>query len=116
MDGPRRRVEAATRPLSSEHYHHGPARPLNPTSTNPVSLWETILYTLRLILEVSSTVALLAVGFVFPEVKSWITSIGMGKKFDPERDIGSLEGKVVLVTGGTRPRSSIAWRSVMKLI
>ncbi|KAF1916971.1 hypothetical protein BDU57DRAFT_448383 [Ampelomyces quisqualis] len=24
----------------------------------------------------------------------------MGKKFDPERDIGSLEGKVILVTGG----------------
>lgn len=25
----------------------------------------------------------------------------MGKSFDPARDIGSLEGKVILVTGGT---------------
>ncbi|CAG5156292.1 uncharacterized protein ALTATR162_LOCUS4090 [Alternaria atra] len=29
-----------------------------------------------------------------------ITSIDMGKSFDPARDIGSLEGKVILVTGG----------------
>ncbi|CAO2650997.1 Nn.00g092940.m01.CDS01 [Neocucurbitaria sp. VM-36] len=100
MDGPRRRVEAATRPLSSEHYHHGPARSLSSTSTDSVSLWETVLYTLRLILEVSSTVGLLTLGVVIPEVRNWITSIGMGKKFDPDRDIGSLEGKIVLVTGG----------------
>ena len=109
MDGPRRRVEAATRPLSSEHYHHGPARSLNSTSTDSVSLWETVLYTLRLILEVSSTVALLTLGVVIPEVRNWITSIGMGKKFDPERDIGSLEGKIVLVTGGTNLLILIAW-------
>jgi len=25
----------------------------------------------------------------------------MGKSFDPSKDIGSLEGKVILVTGGT---------------
>jgi hypothetical protein len=25
----------------------------------------------------------------------------MGKSFDPAKDIGSLEGKVILVTGGT---------------
>ena len=29
----------------------------------------------------------------------------LGSSFDPQRDIGDLSGKVILVTGGMRPRS-----------
>jgi hypothetical protein len=71
----------------------------NSTTTN--STFATIIYILCQIFEVPATAILLGIGFILPELKDTITSFGMGKTFDPERDIGSLEGKVILVTGGT---------------
>jgi hypothetical protein len=62
---------------------------------------QSILSTLHQIFELLSTALLLSFGFILPDLKDSITNFGMGKKFDPSRDIGSLEGKVVLVTGGT---------------
>lgn len=53
------------------------------------------------IIELATTSFLLAYGFVGPELRDQITGFGMGKDFVPERDVGSLEGKVILVTGGT---------------
>ena len=103
MNGSRRRVKAAIRPLSSEHHHRGPAGRRNSTLNKPGSTWEAVLYTLRQILDVPSTVVLLVFGFIIPEVRDWITRIGMGKEFDPARDVQSMEGKVVLVTGGMVP-------------
>jgi hypothetical protein len=69
-------------------------------SARTKSVSETILYILHQILDLPVTAILLGLGFILPELKDWITSFGMGKNFDPERDIGSLEGKVILVTGG----------------
>lgn len=70
--------------------------------------WETILYILHQILELPITAVLLGFGFILPELQDWIASFGMSKTFDPARDIGSLEGKVILVTGGTHsPRPTI---------
>jgi hypothetical protein len=74
-----------------------------PHPAKTYSVLETILYIIRQIFEVPVTALLLGIGFILPEVKDSIASIGMGKKFAPERDIGSLDGKVILVTGGTRP-------------
>lgn len=65
-----------------------------------VSIVQTIFYVLRQILELPITIILLVFGFILPELRDWSSSVGMGKKFDPAQDIGSLEGKVVLVTGG----------------
>jgi hypothetical protein len=64
---------------------------------------ETIVYILRQIFDLPVTAVLLAFGFILPELRDWITDFGMGKNFDPARDIGSLEGKVILVTGGMYP-------------
>jgi hypothetical protein len=63
--------------------------------------WETILYIPHQILELLITAVLLGFGFIVPELRNWISGFGMGKAFDPARDIGGLEGKVILVTGGT---------------
>jgi hypothetical protein len=52
------------------------------------------------VIELATTSFLLAYGFVGPELRDQITGFGMGKDFVPERDIGGLEGKVILVTGG----------------
>lgn len=68
---------------------------------DPLSIWKTILYILRQILEIPKTVVLLSFGFIIPEIKDWITNFRMGKTFTPEKDIGSLDGKIILVTGGT---------------
>jgi NAD(P)-dependent dehydrogenase (short-subunit alcohol dehydrogenase family) len=62
---------------------------------------QSISSILHQILELLSTALLLSFGFILPELKDSITNFGMGKKFDPSHDIGSLEGKVILVTGGT---------------
>jgi hypothetical protein len=64
---------------------------------------ESISRILRQFFEVHVTAVLLGAGFTIPELKDSIAGIGMGKKFDPEKDIGSLDGKVILVTGGTHP-------------
>ncbi len=61
----------------------------------------TVSYILREILHFSNTLFLLALGFILPEIQDGVKSFGMGVDFDPARDIGSLEGKVILVTGGT---------------
>jgi hypothetical protein len=61
----------------------------------------TIVHILRHIVDLPITAVLLGFGFILPELRDWITGFGMGKKFDPARDIGSLEGKVLIVTGGT---------------
>jgi hypothetical protein len=73
-----------------------------PASQKVRTNWETILYILHQILELPITAVLLGFGFILPELRDWISSFGMGKAFDPARDIDSLEGKVILVTGGTR--------------
>jgi NAD(P)-dependent dehydrogenase (short-subunit alcohol dehydrogenase family) len=72
-------------------------------STRTKSGPQTVFYILHQILDFLVTTILLALGFILPELKDSITDLNMGKKFDPERDIGSLEGKVILVTGGTQP-------------
>ena len=64
---------------------------------------KNILYTLRQISQVLNTILSFIPGFIVPEVRDWITTAGMGKKFNPATDIGSLEGKVILVTGGMAP-------------
>jgi len=64
-------------------------------------VWSTLLRFFHLIIDFATTASLLAHGFVGPELRDQITDFGMGKDFVPERDIGSLEGKVILVTGGT---------------
>lgn len=75
---------------------------LSPSSSseNNDSILYTILYILRQILELPTTAILLGFGFIVPDLHASIKCIGMGKSFNPERDIGSLEGKVILVTGG----------------
>jgi hypothetical protein len=79
-----------------------PAKEKGSASNRPAtkSIWDTILFILHQILEFATTATLLAYGFIVPELRDTITSFGMGKTFVPERDIGSLEGKVILVTGG----------------
>lgn len=46
------------------------------------------------------TVVSLVSGLLLPELKDIITTLGMGVNFNPATDIGTLEGKVILVTGG----------------
>jgi hypothetical protein len=89
---------------------------LQSSATQPVkttSILAAILFILRQIFDLPATAILLCFGFILPEVKDWITDFGMGKKFDPSRDVGSLEGKVILVTGGTyhspTPRSQTCY-------
>lgn len=72
------------------------------------SVLENISYTLRQISQVLNTILSFVPGFIVPEVRDWITTAGMGKKFNPATDIGSLEGKVILVTGGMAPPTPIA--------
>ncbi|KAJ4341103.1 hypothetical protein N0V95_007323 [Ascochyta clinopodiicola] len=55
---------------------------------------------LRQLVEFIHTISLLVSGFVLPEIIDTIASFGMGVDFNPAKDIGSLEGKVILVTGG----------------
>jgi hypothetical protein len=62
---------------------------------------DMVSHILRQILGIPTIAILLLSGFVLPFLKSWTADFGMGKSFDPERDIGSLDGKVILVTGGT---------------
>lgn len=54
------------------------------------------------LIDLLHTVWLLGTGFILPEISDAIRSLGMGVTFDPANDIGSLEGKVILVTGGTQ--------------
>ena len=54
------------------------------------------------VLDFLHTLWLVGTGFVVPEIVDALTAIGMGLTFDPAKDIGSLEGKVILVTGGTQ--------------
>jgi hypothetical protein len=60
---------------------------------------------LRQLLDFLHTVWLLGTGFILPEITDAITTLGMGVTFDPAKDIGSLEGKVILVTGGMHDTS-----------
>jgi hypothetical protein len=69
----------------------------------------TALQILHHILDFLSTTVLLGLGTILPDLlKDATRASNMGKKFDPERDIGSLEGKVILVTGGMRPPSVLS--------
>jgi hypothetical protein len=100
MDDPRRRKTIGEkREIGSQSSANITSSTIDPARTS--SVLETILYILRQIFDLPLTAVLLGFGFILPELKDWITSFGMGKKFDPSRDIGSLEGKVILVTGGT---------------
>ncbi|KAF9698065.1 hypothetical protein EKO04_003909 [Ascochyta lentis] len=73
-------------------------------STSPSDSWQGISSTesdkSRAIFEFIHTVLLLVSGFILPEIIDTIASVGMGIDFNPAKDIASLEGKVVLVTGG----------------
>jgi hypothetical protein len=40
---------------------------------------------------------------LYPELSKAFLTFGMGVKFNPATDIPSLDGKVILVTGGTYP-------------
>jgi NAD(P)-dependent dehydrogenase (short-subunit alcohol dehydrogenase family) len=100
MDDPRRRKATGekrnTASQSSESITSSRS-----TSARPTTFLHSILSILHQVFELLSTALLLSFGFILPELKDSITTLGMGKKFDPSRDIGSLEGKVILVTGGT---------------
>lgn len=71
-----------------------------PVQHTSQSISDSILNRLRQILELINTIVLLGSGFIVPEIADALASIGMGVSFDPVKDVGNLEGKVVLVTGG----------------
>lgn len=73
---------------------------LRPMTTKPQSMIDTILYILRYIFELPFTAVFLSIHVVIPEFIEYI-KMGAGKRFNPEKDIGDLSGKVILVTGGT---------------
>jgi hypothetical protein len=99
MDKPKARK--ITGGSSSDKSHTSTIDPFSaPASQKVRTTWETILYILHQILELPITAVLLGFGFILPELRDWIANFGMGKAFDPARDIDSLEGKVILVTGG----------------
>lgn len=67
-------------------------------------MWQTVVFILRQVIELPVTYLLLFLDLAIPELRDFITEATMIKQFDPAKDIGSLEGKVILVTGGmTRP-------------
>lgn len=66
----------------------------------PSSVLKTVVYILRQFVELPLTAIFLLYNVILPEARDWITTFGMGKAFDPKTDIGSLEGKIILVTGG----------------
>jgi hypothetical protein len=70
--------------------------PASEASQSPVSS------RLSQIIDFLHTLWLVGTGFIIPEIADAITALGMGLTFDPAKDIGSLEGKVILVTGGTQ--------------
>jgi hypothetical protein len=53
------------------------------------------------LVDIFSAALLLVVGVVFTELQDIVTNFGMGVDFNPSRDIASLEGRVIVVTGGT---------------
>lgn len=55
---------------------------------------------IRDILELLVTLYILSVDFVVPEFAEYLRNMTASKKFDPAKDIPSLEGKVIVVTGG----------------
>lgn len=69
--------------------------------------WCKIMSPLQYLFDLLTAVVTLIPGFILPEVRDWITLAGMGKKFNPASDIGSLEGKVIIVTGGMLTRMSL---------
>lgn len=73
------------------------------SSDNSQSLLSVIVFRVRSIVVFINTALLLVSGFIFPETVDTVSSCGMGVDFNPARDIASLEGKVVLVTGGNLP-------------
>lgn len=99
MDGSQRRKPGEDAPIAGSRNSTDNTRH-PPSSVRTKSIWHAILYILRQILELPTTAILLGYGFIVPELKDTVTSIGMGKTFNPATDIGSLEGKVILVTGG----------------
>ena len=79
---------------------------MSSSSESSQSLLQGLLYTLRAVVEFVHTVLLLVSDLVFLEITDTVAGFGMGVDFTPAKDVGSLEGKVILVTGGivTRPR------------
>lgn len=59
-----------------------------------------ILYGIHAVTEIIYTIILFVTGIILPEVLDAVTALGMGVDFKPAKDIASLEGKVILVTGG----------------
>jgi hypothetical protein len=68
-------------------------------AAKPQSMINTILYILQYIFELPFTAVFLSTHVVIPEFTEYI-KMGAGKSFNPEKDIGDLSGKVILVTGG----------------
>jgi hypothetical protein len=99
MDGPgRRKATGEKRNTASQSPQIITSSTTAPARTT--TFLESALSILRQIFELLSTALLLGFGFILPDLKDSTTHFNMGKKFDPSRDIGSLEGKVILVTGG----------------
>lgn len=61
---------------------------------------KTIVYFVNQISQVVITVLILTFNFLIPEFLEYLR-MGAGKGFNPAKDIPSLAGKVILVTGGT---------------
>ncbi len=105
MDDSRGRKEDPNGPISSSSVALGPKKPATPprsakSNSLSTSANDPILQTLGQLQEFLSTASILSFGIIIPLFWDWITTKKMGKKFDPAQDVQSLDGKVVLVTGG----------------
>lgn len=69
-------------------------------NTSSRSLKNTIVYIFRQFLDLPYTVFILTVQVLLPQFRDKLLRRNMGKSFNPATDIPSLNGKVVVVTGG----------------
>lgn len=78
------------------------ARPSSSSPSLDVKLPQIIAPSfLRQSFELVQTILLLGFRLILPDLANALSNIGMGVKFNPATDIGPLDGKVILVTGGT---------------
>lgn len=78
---------------------HRTSRPGEFTKRTMHSGVKTITYILGIV-EILATIIFLVFNFLVPTFKYTLQNMG-GVKFNPATDIPSLEGKIILVTGGT---------------
>lgn len=67
---------------------------------HPRAMWETIVYILKEFVQLPIVASLFAFNVVLPELGEQLANMGGAKSFNPGKDIPSLAGKVIIVTGG----------------